>query len=118
MNYSKWILSCLGVFQDGDYLDELEKNFQSDALDEEEDMLEEIRICMECDRHALGNQIAMRIFEDVIQRAVSELGAKEEDFEHCTNGSLDTWINCKGEQVTSWEDIEEIYNKENEEELD
>lgn len=109
MNFGEWILQCLGVWQSGTYLDKLAENFKSDALEDEEEMVDEIRICMECDRKALGNQIARRIFDETIERAISELDAKEEDFDYFTNGVQDTWINCKGEQVTSWEEIEEAY---------
>lgn len=105
MNYGKWVLDCLGLWQEGDYLDELEKNFGTDALDAEEDMLEEIRICLEGDRHALGNQVARRIFDRVIERAVDELGMNEEDFEYFCNGT-DTWLRYKGEQIESWGQLE------------
>lgn len=108
MNYGKWVLDCLGLWQEGDYLDELEKNFGTDALDAEEDMLEEIRICMECDRKALGNQVARCIFDQVIERAVDELGMKEEDFEYYCNGSLDTWLRYKGEDIESWAEPENL----------
>lgn len=110
MNFGEWVLQCLGVWESGTYLDKLAENFKSDALENEEDMVEEIRICMECERKALGNQIAARIFDDTIERAVEELGAKEEDFDYYTNGTLDTWITCKGVIVTSWEEIEKAYN--------
>lgn len=53
------------------------------------------------------------MFRATIERATKELeNAKEEDFDFVCNGVLDTQLYCKEEVVSSWDDIVEIYEKE------
>ena len=114
MDYGDWILQCLGVYGGGAYLDELAKDFGVEADEEENDMLEDIKLALENKKRVqLGNLLAMRIFHEVIGRAEEELGASEIDFDYYCNGTLDTWITCKDEQVYSWEDIEKLYQQNN-----
>lgn len=115
MNYGEWILQCLGVYGDGEYLNKIAENFDVEVDDNENDMIEDIEIAMGSKSDGsieLGNLIAYRLYEAVIVRAIDELGAKDDDFDYYCNGTLDTWITCKGEDVTSWLDIERLYQNE------
>lgn len=96
-----WILQCIGIYQGGDYLDEIEDNFKIDLDLAPYEVIELI----EENPTNLGNQLAVEMFEMVIQSAVNELKAKSEDFDYYCNGSLDTHLYYKQEEVSCWEDI-------------
>ena len=110
MGMSEWILECIGVYNQNEYLDKIAENFGVD-LDYESDTLELIRLGIEGKRPRVGDVIADELFRMVIDRAVDELGLDEDKFDYYTNGSQDTDLMYDGEYVTSWEDLEAIANK-------
>lgn len=59
----------------------------------------------------VGNRLAEMMFEMIIEVAVNELNANSKDFDYFCNGSLDTHIYYKQEEVHCWEDIVELANK-------
>lgn len=105
---AEWILQCIGIYLDSDYLDEIEKNFQIE-LDLSDD--ETIELVNDYAPN-VGNRMAEMMYEEIISKAVKELDADREDFGYYCNGGLDTHLYYKQEEVHCWEDIVEL-NKQN-----
>lgn len=113
MNWEDWTLQTIGLYGNGKYLDDIEEDFGVEVFDTEDEMLEIIKLASNEKRPRLGDRIASELFRAIIERATKELeNAKEEDFDFVCNGVLDTQLYCKEEVVSSWDDIVEIYEKE------
>lgn len=104
-----WILQCIGIYQGGYYLDEIEENFQ---IELDLASYEVIELIKEYPSN-VGNRLAEMMFEMIIEVAVNELNANSKDFDYLCNGSLDTHLYYKQEEVHYWEDIVELANKSN-----
>lgn len=113
-NWGGWVLNCLGIWDDGDYLDKLEKDFEVDLTPDDKETIEDIRLCIENNGSypRCGDMIARHIFDAVIEKAVDELGASASDFEYDAYGTVETEIKCKGELVETWADIVAKYPQE------
>ena len=111
-SYADWILKCLGVYDNGDYLDKMEKDFEVTLFPEESETLSDIQCVIEQhpDNPMLGNIIAIQIFNEVVSKAVNELGANENDFEIDLCAATMPDISCKGKIVKNWYDIQKNYN--------
>lgn len=99
-----WILQCIGIYQGGDYLDEIEENFQ---IELDLASYEVIELIKEYPSN-VGNRLAEMMFEMIIEVAVNELNANSKDFDYLCNGNLDTHLYYKQEEVSCWEDIVEL----------
>ena len=110
-NMQEWVNDCIGFWGGGEYLDEIEKSFGIDYNPTDDETIDLIKMCIEHNpkRPAIANAIAVELYLLVIERAVDELGAKEEDFDYFCNGKYDTYLICKGETVYDWEGIVKIY---------
>lgn len=105
-SYGRWVLDILGVWGEGDYLDKLEESYEVELHPTETDTLEDVYMQLEHWNQTksgvrMGDVFSRQIFRRVIEKAVSELGAKENDFEYYVNGMYDTRLKCKGEYVFS-----------------
>jgi len=109
--WGDWVLRCIGVYDNGEYLDEMEKKFGVSLDWSDDETIDHLNECLGDNHPQLGNRIASYICEAVIERAVDELGANAEDFDYCCNGAADTNIMYKDEEVYSWDDIVEIHTK-------
>lgn len=116
-NMQEWINNCIGLWDGGEYLDEIEKSFGINYDPSDDETIDLIRMCIERNpkRPAIANAIAVEMYLLVIERAVDELGAEEEDFEYSCNGKYDTDLTCKGETVYDWDDIVALYPNTDEE---
>lgn len=115
--WNDFINVCIGLWQGGAYLDKIEKDFRLKYsnldIHHEEDIKELITLTLE--RGRLGDAIASRLFDAVIERAVEELGANEEDFDKDCNGIIAD-LYYKGQVIADWAELEEILSlKETEE---
>lgn len=119
---SNWILSVLGCCSaDMQLISEFYDDLGCDFLDDEEDMIDEIRLAVgnygyqlaQNTYCRLSNLIAEHIFKDTIDRAVDQLSADKDKFEYWVNGS-DTWIKYNGEYFSSWQDLEDLINEDKE----
>ena len=110
MEMSEWILSCIGVPNQGVYLDKIVEKFGVD-LDYDYDTVELVRQGMEIDeKHPhVGDMIARELFDMTIDRAINELGLDEDKFDYTCSGTL-VELYYDGEDVDSWEALEEIAN--------
>lgn len=110
-NMQEWVNNCIGLWGGGEYLDKIEKSFGIDYDPTDDETIDLIKMCIERNpkRPAIANAIAAELYQLVIERAVEELGAEEEDFDYFCNGKYDTDLNCKRETVSNWEDIVKIY---------
>lgn len=104
-----WILQCIGIYQDSDYLDKIEEDFQI-KLDLSDDETTEF---VQTWAPNVGNRMAEMMYDKIIDKAVKELDTDREDFDYFCNGSLDTNLYYKQEEVYCWEDIVELANKSN-----
>lgn len=116
--YGRWVLDSLGVWGEGDYLDKLEESFEVELHPTETDTLEDVYMQLEHWNQTksdvrMGDVFAIQIFRQVIEKAVSELGVKETDFDYYANGMYDTNLKCKGEYVFSWREIVAKYKGKN-----
>lgn len=112
MNMCEWILCCLVVDDQANYLDEITEKFGVDIEDEEE-MVDLIKLNAEgyeqrAYHGALGNLIANSLYSKVIDRAIDELGLDEDKFDYYANGSCDTFLTYDNERVRSWKELEEL----------
>jgi len=112
-NMQEWINDCIGLWDGGEYLDEIEKSFGINYDPSDDETLNLIKMCFECnpERPEIANAIASEMYRLVIERAVDELGAKEEDFDYFCNGKYDTDLTCEGETVNDWDEIVALYEK-------
>lgn len=109
MKMNEWIFECMGVYNQSEYLDHITEDFGVD-IEEEEEMVELIQLnCEGYGQRAyhgdLGNLIARRLYDKVIEKAVDELCLEEDKFDYCCNGPLDTDLRYDGEYVYSWADL-------------
>lgn len=101
MKTAEWVLQCIGLYGNGDYLDEIEKDFEIE-FDLSDDETVEI---VSAYAPNVGNRLAEMMYDKIIDKAVEKLNANEEDFGYYCNGSLDTRFYYKQEEVNCWEDI-------------
>lgn len=99
-----WILQCIGIYPDSDYLDEIEKDFQIELDLSDDETVEFVQIYAP----DVGNRMAEMMYNKIIDKAVEELYADITDFDYFCNGSLDTHLYYKHEEVFCWEDIVEL----------
>lgn len=126
MKFSEWILQCLGIPGNGEYLDKLEEDFGVDAYDLDEEMVDEIYYGVQRrndfyhqrPKPTIGNSIVREIYSQVVKRACDELEAKEDDFEYEVNSPCDHRITCKGHECKCWSDIEKLYRITNQDIID
>lgn len=112
MKMNQWILECMGVYNENEYLDHIAEDFGVD-IEEEEEMVELIQLNSEgygqnAYHGNLGNLIARQLYDKVIEKAVDELGLNDEDFEYYVDGSTGTDLKYKSEYVHSWKELEEL----------
>lgn len=112
MKMNQWILECMGVYNQSEYLDHIAEDFGVD-IDEEEEMVELIQLNSEgygqkAYHGNLGNLIAKQLYDKVIEKAVDELGLNDEDFEYYVDGSTGTDLKYKSEYVHSWKELEDL----------
>lgn len=105
--YGNWILNCLGLADNGKYLDDIEESFGVVCELCSNETLELIKYTAEHNT-SLGDVLASRIYDEVIDKAINELECDREDFEYYVNGSLDTSLMYKGEEVSNWAEIEAL----------
>lgn len=107
----EWILKCIGVPDQGVYLEKIAENFGVD-LDYDYDTVELVRQGMEIDKKHphVGDIIARELFEMAIDRAVDELELDADKFDYTVSGTL-VELYYDGKDVYSWEDLETIANK-------
>lgn len=108
MEMGEWILSCIGVPDQGVYLEKIAENFGVD-LDYDYDTVELVRQGMEMRPPHVGDMIAKELFEMTINRAVDELGLDEDKFDYTVSGTL-VELYYDGDDVYSWKDLEAIAN--------
>ena len=120
MTWDDWILQCLGVYNNSGYLDQIEKDFGIEYNPTDQDTLELVKYALEsaydtrkCSYGSmhLGDMLAAELYKEVIDRAVRELDADEDDFDWYLNGALDTHLYYKEQEVTCWNDIEKLYRR-------
>lgn len=99
-----WILQCIGIYNNGDYLDEIEKDFEIEFDLSDDETIELVNDYVP----NVGNRMAEMMYDKIIGKAVEKLNANEEDFGYYCNGSLDTHLYYKQEEVYCWEDIVEL----------
>lgn len=99
-----WILQCLGIYQGGDYLDEIEDNFGIKTNLNPYSTLFLVKWGMP----EVGNKIAQHLYFAIMDKAITQLKAKAKDFEYVCNGTQDTHLFYKGQEVSCWEDIVEL----------
>lgn len=104
MNTIEFINSCLGLYGNCEYLDDIQKSFNIEL--NESDIDEALQISPQ----DLSNAITSILFDKIIDKAVEELGLNEELFDTFINGSLDTHLYYDDEEVYDWEDLEETAN--------
>lgn len=111
--YADWVLRCLGLWDSGNYLDKMEKDFDVRLEIWDDDTIEDIgKLIKEQGKQCrLGDWYASSIFETVIEKAVDELNAHESDFDYIAHGLYETELKCKGRVVKTWDDIKKIYIK-------
>lgn len=104
MKTAEWVLQCIGLYGNGEYLDEIEENFQ---IELDLASYEIIELIKEYPSN-VGNRLAEMMFKMIIEVAVNELNANSKDFDYFCNGSMDTHLYYKQEEVSCWEDIVEL----------
>lgn len=110
--YADWILKCLGVYDNGDYLDKMEKDFEVSLDPTDSDTIFDIQCELDQrpDYPQLGNMIALQIYNEIVSKAVAELEANEQDFTIDLTMPSKPEIECKNKVVTNWQQIKEIYS--------
>ncbi len=101
---ANWVLQCIGIYQEGYYLDDIESHFEMQFDMSSDETIELVRDYAP----NVGNRIAELMYEKIIERAVNQLCASEDDFDYICNGTLDTHLYYKKEEVSCWEDIVEL----------
>ena len=102
MKIKDLILYTLGIFDDGEYLDNIMENFHIKKLSTD------IEDLISTSNGKLGNTIAYEIINEIIYKAGEELGLNRNKFDYYLNGKLDTHIYYDKQTVTCWEELEEI----------
>lgn len=102
MKVKDFILYTLGIYDNGEYLDNIMENFHIKEISTE------IEDLIETSNGDLGNNLAYEIINEIIYKAGEELGLDRNKFNYYINGSLDTHIYYDGETITCWEELEEI----------
>ena len=102
MKVQDFILYSLGLYDNGEYLDDIMKNFHIKEISTE---IEDLIATSNGD---LGNTLAFELFNEIIYKAEEELGLDTTKFTYYINGSLDTYLYYDGEKITCWEELEEI----------
>lgn len=110
-SYADWILHCLGIYDDGRFLDKMEKDFEVSYEPEQEETIDDIRYAIIANRKRpdLADYLAYAIFDEIVQKAIEELDADEEDFSFDFSNKVKPEVKCKGKIVTNWKQIAKLY---------
>lgn len=111
-SYADWILKCLGVYDNGDYLDQMEKDFEVSLDPTESNTLFDIKCVIQerPDYPQLGDMFALEIFNEIVSNAMDEFEANDYDFTIDLTNHTKPEIKCKNKVVTNWQQIKEIYS--------
>lgn len=110
-SYADWVLKCLGIFDDGRFLDKMEKDFEVSYDLEQEETIDDIQYALIANRKHpdLADYLATGIFDEIVQKAVDELDANEDDFSFDFSNKVKPEVKCKGKIVTNWKQIAKLY---------
>lgn len=89
-------------------IDDLEHDFGVLSFECENDFKEALKQMIKCDVFDIFGLLCDEFYKNLINKAVSELNANENDFDIYINGAA-TSLYCKGETVYDWNDIERLY---------
>lgn len=110
-SYADWILHCLGVYDDGRFLDKMEEDFEVQHLPDQEETIDDIRYALIANKKHpnLAEYLAYAIFDEIVQKAVKWFDADEDDFSFDFSNKVKPEVKCKGKIVTNWKQIEKLY---------
>lgn len=110
-SYADWVLKCLGIYDDGMFLDKMEKDFEVSYEPTQEETIDDIQYALIANRKHpdLADYLATGIFDEIVQKAVEWFDADEEDFEIDFSNIVKPEVKCKCKIVTNWKQIEKLY---------